>query len=92
MVFFVGWRNVTNLDLVWMVLRRRGPACSAASADRGPGQPGTDPIGVLIDLLTGVESAGREVAEYADRLRIAGAVCERAWDRFGDATQPRKGR
>lgn len=61
-------------------LRRRGPACGAAVADRGPGQPGTDPIGLLIDVLTGMESAGREVAEYADRLKIAGAACEAVYD------------
>lgn len=60
-------------------LRRRGRACGTAAADGGPSQPGTDTIGMLIDMLTGVESAGREVAEYADRLRIAGVACEGAW-------------
>lgn len=63
-------------------LRRRGGACGTAAAQRGPGQQGTDTIGLLIDMLTGVESAGRAVAEYADRLRIAGAACEGAWDRL----------
>lgn len=61
-------------------LRRRGGACSAAATDGGPGQQGTDTIGLLIDMLEGMESAGREVAEYADRVRIAGAACEGAWE------------
>lgn len=61
-------------------LRRRGSSCNPATADRGPGQPGTDAIGLLIDMLEGMESAGREVAEYADRVRIAGAACEGAWE------------
>ena len=32
------------------------------------------------DMLEGVQSAGREVAEYADLLRVAGLACERAFD------------
>src|SRR5690606_7904719 len=51
-------------------IRRRGWACNPATADGGKSQPSADPIGVLIDVLTGMESAGREVAEYADRMRI----------------------
>lgn len=35
-----------------------------------------DPIGVLIGVLEGLESTGREIAEYADRARVAGLVCE----------------
>lgn len=61
-------------------LRRRGLACSAAAADGSQGQHGADSIGLLIDVLTGMESAGREVAEYADRVRIAGRSCELAYD------------
>lgn len=61
-------------------LRRRGCTCDTAAADRGSGEQGSDTIGLLIDLLTGVESAGREVAEYADRARIAGLTCERTYD------------
>lgn len=63
-------------------LRRRGAACNPTATDGSPSQPGADPIGLLIDLLTGMESAGREVAEYADRMKIAGAACEGAWDRL----------
>lgn len=68
-------------------LRRRGGACSAAATDRGPGQRGADPIGLLIDVLTRMESDGREVAEYADRMKIAGAACEGAWDRLRAGAQ-----
>lgn len=60
-------------------LRRRGSACSATAADGSPGQPGADPLGMLIDVLEGMESVGREVAEYADRVRIAGMACEGAY-------------
>lgn len=60
-------------------LRRRGSTCSATVADGSPGQSGTDPLGMLIDVLEGMESAGREVAEYADRMRIAGMACEGAY-------------
>lgn len=60
-------------------LRRRGGTCSAAATDGGASKPGVDAIGLLIDMLEGMESAGREVAEYADRLRIAGVACEGAW-------------
>jgi hypothetical protein len=52
-----------------------GHTCAAG------GSPATvDAIGVLIDVLEGVESTGREIAEYADRARIAGQACERAYD------------
>lgn len=60
-------------------LRRRGGTCSAPATDGGASKPGVDAIGLLIDMLEGMESAGREVAEYADRLRIAGVACEGAW-------------
>ena len=39
-----------------------------------------DSIGVLIGVLEGLESAGREIAEYADRARVAGLACERAYE------------
>lgn len=69
-------------------LRRRGGACNPATADGSPSQQSVDPIGVLIDVLEGMESAGREVAEYADRLRIAGAACEGAWEGMPEQGRP----
>lgn len=46
----------------------------------GSGEPGSDPIGVFADLLDRADRRQEAVSEFADRLRIAGSVCERAWD------------
>lgn len=77
-----GRATADRLRIELDALRRRGGACNPAAADGSPSQQSVDPIGVLIDVLTRMESDGREVAEYADRLRIAGAACEGAWDRL----------
>lgn len=69
-------------------LRRRGAACHATAADGSTGEPGADPIGLLIDVLEGVESAGREVAQYADRLKIAGLACEGAYSALSGGSMP----
>ena len=61
-------------------LRARTGGVDTAAAERGEGQPGADPIGLLIGVLEGLDSTGREVAEYADRLRIAGLACEGSYD------------
>ena len=37
----------------------------------------TDAPDLLSGLLIGLESGGREVSEYADRLKAAGALCEK---------------
>lgn len=58
--------------------RRACPSASASGA--GTGQPGADPIGVLADVFTRADQRAGELAEYADRLRIAGTGCERAYD------------
>ena len=51
--------------------------CAAAPADSASGAgPGT----VLADMLGRLEAAGRELAAEADRARIAGHLCERAYD------------
>jgi hypothetical protein len=49
-------------------------------ANTGTGQPDPDPIGVFADLLSRPEARAEIVAGYADRLQIAGSVCERGWD------------
>ena len=68
--------------------RSRRMACPAESASGSPGVEGFDAIGLLIGMLDGLESEGRKVAEYADRLKIAGEVCERTWDKIkGDKTK-----
>ena len=50
------------------------------AAGAGQGEPGADPIGMFADLLDRADRRAEAVAGYADRLRIAGTVCERAWD------------
>lgn len=54
--------------------RYRANAENACAAIGGPSTQ--DPIGVLIGVLEGLESTGREIAEYADRARVAGQICE----------------
>jgi len=62
-------------------LRASAGSGDPTAAERGQGQPSSDPIGMLIDMYAGLDEAGREVAEYADRLRIAGLACEKSYDR-----------
>ena len=63
---------------------------NAASACTATGSPSAqDSIGVLIGVLEGLESAGREIAEYADRARVAGSACERAYDSLRNEKKPR---
>jgi len=53
----------------------------ARAAGTGPGQPDPDPIGVFAGLLERADRRAETVAGYADRLRAAGLVCERGWDK-----------
>lgn len=62
--------------------RARARACAP---NPGKGEPDSDPIGVLADVLDRSNERRREVADYADRLRIAGAACEAA---YGALRQP----
>ncbi len=43
----------------------------------GEGVQSTDAPDLLSGLLIGLEQSGREVSEYADRLKVAGALCEK---------------
>ena len=60
--------------------RLRRSSEDSAVACPGEDESGIDTIGVLIDVLEGVERNGREVAEYADRLKVAGLACERSYE------------
>ena len=47
------------------------------TASAGQGEPGSDPIGVLAELLEGLADRGAEISRYADEVKIAGAACEK---------------
>ena len=46
------------------------------AASTGQGEPDSDPIGVLAELLEGLADRGAEVSRYADEVKIAGQACE----------------
>jgi len=46
------------------------------AASSGQGEPDSDPIGVLTDLLGRMGEAGERISRYADEVKIAGAACE----------------
>ena len=48
----------------------------AGIASTGQGEPGSDPIGMLTDLLGRMDEAGERVSRYADEVKIAGMACE----------------
>ena len=50
---------------------------AARPARCGEGVQSADAPDLLSGLLIGLESSGREVSEYADRLKTAGALCEK---------------
>ena len=50
---------------------------AARPARCGEGVQSADAPDLLSGLLIGLESSGREVSEYADRLKAAGALCEK---------------
>lgn len=58
-------------------VRSRARACASLAS---PGQPDSDPIGVLVDVLGRADQRAGELAEFADRLRIAGLACERSYE------------
>jgi len=49
-----------------------------ATASAGEGEPSSDPIGVLAELLEGLADRGAEISRYADEVKIAGAACEKS--------------
>ena len=50
---------------------------AARPARCGEGVQSADAPDLLSGLLIGLESSGREVSEYADRLKTAGQLCEK---------------
>lgn len=57
-----------------LVAAARRPAASAGSPAAG------DPLDLLADVLSRADQRAGELAEYADRARIAGQQCERDYD------------
>ncbi|BAO04686.1 Rz-like spanin [Ralstonia phage Firinga] len=49
-------------------------------AGNGAGQPGGDPLDVLIDVFRRTDDAAGQLGDYADKLRVAGLQCERDYD------------
>lgn len=66
---------------VIMPSSRHGSSDTAAAPNGSSSEQGTDTIGLLAELYTRIDEAGRRIAEYSDRLRIAGLVCKRTSDR-----------
>lgn len=50
---------------------------AARPARCGEGVQSADAPDLLSGLLVGLESSGREISEYADRLKVAGQLCEK---------------
>lgn len=66
-------------DLAVFVARHRA-AVDSGAADRGAGEPGAGALDLLAELLKRADGAAGELAGYADRLRVAGSACERAYE------------
>lgn len=62
-------------------LRARVADLTKQAARSGPGEQGSDPIGVLADVLNRHDESLQRIAVYADRLRVAGLACERISDK-----------
>jgi hypothetical protein len=63
----------------YLAAAERVRALSRTPAD-GKGEPDPDPIGVFAVLLGRADTREEIVRGYADRLRVAGSICERGWD------------
>jgi hypothetical protein len=72
--------------------RLRAAIRTAVAAPRTPsagaGELGADPVGLFAGLLERADARAERVGEFADRLRIAGEVCER----YASGLQPANGR
>lgn len=77
---------VSAADAAATSLRQQLAKYSAAirantSAGKGsPNKSGADAFDLLSRVLAGMDDSASEVSLYADRLRIAGAACEKQYD------------
>lgn len=53
---------------------------NSAAAGAGQDKPGGDPLDVLVDVLGRSDRTSGVLADYADRLKVAGLACERSYD------------
>ena len=58
----------------------RRATTDTSPASGGASQRGADPLDLLAELYGGADQAAGEIAQYAGRLGIAGATCERIAD------------
>lgn len=64
-------------DLANFTQRAKSNACATV---RSTGKPGADPLDMLAGVLARADREAAILAEYSDRLRLAGIACERASD------------
>jgi len=62
--------------------RRTAARCAASTVatSAATGKAASNPGMVLADLFGRADARAGELAQYADRARVAGAACERAYD------------
>lgn len=64
-------------DLANFTKRAKSSSCATV---RGSGKPSADPLDMLAGVLARADREATVLAEYSDRLRLAGIACERAAD------------
>lgn len=76
-------------------LRERAALHAAAARPPGPdpapaspGQAASAPADLLADVLSRAADRARELADYADRARIAGQSCERSYEAVRQSLSP----
>lgn len=70
-------------ELVRAAARPADPTATSSS----PHKPSGDPLDVLVGVLQRADDAAGILGNYADRLKIAGAACERAYDALTSPAQ-----
>lgn len=63
-----------------LIAAGRAPAGNPSAPGRGPSKQSADALDLLSGVLVRMGGDAGQLAAYADRLRIAGLACERAYD------------
>lgn len=61
-------------------VRLAAAVAAARAAPPGGGEAADDPIGVLADVFQRADDRAAVLADFADRSRLAGLACERAYE------------